>query len=48
VLALPADLHMHPVLRWLIQKGNEKIYGRLLGLSHEELRAQGLAKAMGA
>ena len=43
VLALPADLHMHPALRWFIQKGNKKIYGRLLGLSLEELRANGLA-----
>jgi hypothetical protein len=46
VLALPADLHMHPVLRWLIQKGHKKIYGRLLGLSLEELLAKGLAKAI--
>ena len=46
VLALPADLHMHPGLRWFIQKGNKKIYGRLLGLSHEELLAKGLAKAI--
>jgi hypothetical protein len=48
VLALPADLHMHPVLRWLIQKGNKTIYGRLLGLSLEALRANGWARSMGA
>jgi hypothetical protein len=43
VVAVRADLHMQPVLRWLLQKGNDKIYRRLLGLSFEDLLAQGLA-----
>jgi hypothetical protein len=46
VLALPADLHMNPVLRWFIQKGSKKIYARLLGLNLEELVVRGLTKAI--
>jgi hypothetical protein len=44
VLALPAVLHMHSGLRWLIRNVNKRIYGRLLGFSNDELVANGLAK----
>ena len=37
VLALPAFLHMHPALLWLIRKANKNIYERLLGLGNDEL-----------
>jgi hypothetical protein len=37
VLALPAFLHMHPALLWLIRKANKGIHKRLLGLDNEEL-----------
>jgi hypothetical protein len=43
VLALPAVLHVHPLLEWLIKKVNTGIYKRLLGLSNDELQANGLA-----
>jgi hypothetical protein len=39
VLALPAFLHMHPALMWLIGKANKSIHGRLLGLGNDELIA---------
>jgi len=44
VLSLPAVLHMHPGLRWLIRKTNKRIYGRLLGLSNDEVVANSFAK----
>jgi hypothetical protein len=44
VLSLPAVLHMHPGLQWLIRNANKRIYGRLHGFSHDELAAGGLAK----
>src|ERR1700690_663554 len=37
VLALPARLRIHPALLWLIKKGNNRIYERLLGLGSAEL-----------
>jgi hypothetical protein len=37
VLALPAFLHMHPALLWLIRKAKKGIYARLFGLGNEEL-----------
>ncbi len=43
VLALPAFLHMHPALLWLIRKANKSIYGRLRGLANDELLAKSLS-----
>jgi hypothetical protein len=43
VLALPAFLHIHPALEWLIKKSSSSAYGRLLGLGSAELLANGVA-----
>lgn len=37
VLALPAFLHVHPAIPWLIKKANKNVYERLLGLGNDEL-----------
>jgi hypothetical protein len=43
VAALPAFLHIHPALLWLIKKGDGTAYERLRGLNNEQLTAKGLA-----
>ncbi len=43
VLALPAFLHMHRALLWLVRKANKSIYGRLHGLANDELLAKSLS-----
>jgi hypothetical protein len=37
VLALPAHLHMHSSLRWLVSKASQSAYGHLLGLGEDQL-----------
>lgn len=44
VHALPANLHVHPALLWLVKKADQRIYGRLVGFSQDELRAKGFAQ----
>ncbi len=41
VAALPAFLHIHPGLLWLIKKANGTAYERLHGLNNEQLMAKG-------
>jgi hypothetical protein len=42
VKALPAFLHFHPGLLWLVKKANSAAYERLRGLTHDELTVKGL------
>ncbi len=44
VAALPAFLHIHPGLRWLIQKANRSAYDRLQGFNNGQLIAKGFVR----
>jgi hypothetical protein len=44
--ALPAFLHIHPALRWLIKRANCAAYERLCGSNNEQLSAKGIARRM--
>jgi hypothetical protein len=44
VIALPAFLHIHPGILWLIKKANCDAHERLRGLNNEQLMAEGLVR----
>jgi hypothetical protein len=44
VIALPAFLHIHPGILWLIKKANCAAHERLRGLNNEQLMAEGLVR----
>ncbi len=46
VAALPAFLHIHPALRWLIKSADGAACERLCGLNNEQLSAKGLTSRM--